>query len=149
MYGFCLHKIKWIWEQWQWRGTPNFPKLQHYWNLTIRLFSVISKTLVGSGCLVLSFCRNPVSLFYSPGQLAFVGFLLSKDAFFMLSHFSLTAIDFQGTLYLVLVLVNIHLNATSIWTVTNFSYLSFGVCFSDVSRRGSNLFFLQLPYTDF
>ena len=28
------------WEQWQWRGTLHSPKLQHYWNLTIRLFSV-------------------------------------------------------------------------------------------------------------
>ena len=24
-----------------------FPKAQHYWNLTIRLFSVISRTLIG------------------------------------------------------------------------------------------------------
>ena len=37
-------------EQWQWRGTPHFPKLQDHWNLTIRLFSVISRTLIG-GCL--------------------------------------------------------------------------------------------------
>ena len=28
-------------------GTPHSPKLQHYWNLTIRLFSVISRTLMG------------------------------------------------------------------------------------------------------
>ena len=34
------------WERWQWRGTPNSPKLQHYWTLTIRLFRVISRTLV-------------------------------------------------------------------------------------------------------
>ena len=26
-----------------------FPKLQQYWNLTIRLFSVMSKTFVGDG----------------------------------------------------------------------------------------------------
>ena len=35
--------------QWQWRGTLYSPKLQHYWNLTIRLFSIISRTLVGVG----------------------------------------------------------------------------------------------------
>ena len=28
-------------------GTPHSPKLQHHWNLTIRLFSVISRKLVG------------------------------------------------------------------------------------------------------
>ena len=39
---------EWTWEWWLWRGTPHSPKLQHYWNLTIRLFSVISRTLVGS-----------------------------------------------------------------------------------------------------
>ena len=38
---------KWIWKHWQWRGDPHFPKLQHYWNLTVRLFSVISRTLIG------------------------------------------------------------------------------------------------------
>ena len=38
----CLHR-----EQWQWRVTPHFPNLQHYWSLTIKLFCVISRTL---GC---------------------------------------------------------------------------------------------------
>ena len=50
-----LSKIKWFFfsflqflilltsgEQWQWRGAPYSPKSQHYWDLTIRLFSVIS-----------------------------------------------------------------------------------------------------------
>ena len=37
---------EWTWEQWQWRGTLHSPKLQHYWNLTIRLFSVISRTII-------------------------------------------------------------------------------------------------------
>ena len=40
---------EWTWEWWQWRGTPHSSKLQHYWNLTIRLFSVISRILVGGG----------------------------------------------------------------------------------------------------
>ena len=44
----CNHsRPKWTWEQWQWSSTPHSPKLQHYWNLNIRLFSVISRTLIG------------------------------------------------------------------------------------------------------
>ena len=31
------------------KGYSRFPKLQHCWNLTIRLFSVISRTLVRAG----------------------------------------------------------------------------------------------------
>ena len=31
---------EWTWERLQWRGTSHSPKLQHYWNLTIRMFSV-------------------------------------------------------------------------------------------------------------
>ena len=31
------------------KGYSAFPKLQHHWNLTIRLFSVISRTLIGRG----------------------------------------------------------------------------------------------------
>ena len=34
-------------KRWQWRGNPHYPKLQHYWSLTIKLFSIISRTLVG------------------------------------------------------------------------------------------------------
>ena len=34
------------------RGTLHSPKLQHHWNLTIRLFSVIFKTLIGVGDLI-------------------------------------------------------------------------------------------------
>ena len=41
----------WTWEQWQWRGAPHSLKLQHYWNLTIRLFSVIYTSLVWGGGL--------------------------------------------------------------------------------------------------
>ena len=37
---------EWIWEWWQWKGALHSTNLQHYWNLTIRLFSVISGTLV-------------------------------------------------------------------------------------------------------
>ena len=41
-------------------------KYQHHWNLTIKLFSVIFRTLVAG---VLSFCREAVGVFYSPSQL--------------------------------------------------------------------------------
>ena len=45
-----------------------FPKLQHYWSLTIRLFSVISGHSLGRGG-VLPFCRGAVGVFYSPSWL--------------------------------------------------------------------------------
>ena len=40
----------------------NSPKLQNYWNLTIRLFSSIARTLVGG---VLPLCREAVGEFYT------------------------------------------------------------------------------------
>ena len=40
--------------------------LQHYWSVTIRLFSVISRTRVGG---VLPLCRDPVGVFCSPSRL--------------------------------------------------------------------------------
>ena len=39
---------QWTWEWWQWRSTPHYPKLQHYWNLTIRC-SLMSYPGVSSG----------------------------------------------------------------------------------------------------
>ena len=54
---------EWTWEPWQWRGTPHSPKLQYYLNLTISLFSVISKTLV------LPFSKEAVSVFYTASWL--------------------------------------------------------------------------------
>ena len=38
---------EWTLEKWLWMVTLQSPKRQHYWNLTIRLFSVISRTIVG------------------------------------------------------------------------------------------------------
>ena len=41
----CIHIVvsrlynTWVW--WQWRGTSHYAKFQYYWNLNIRLFSVI------------------------------------------------------------------------------------------------------------
>ena len=45
---------EWTWEQWQWRGALHFQKTKHYWNLAIRLFSVISRILVGDEGVVQS-----------------------------------------------------------------------------------------------
>ena len=42
------------------------PKLQYYWSLTIRLFSVISRTLIGG---VLPLCRDAIRVFCSPSRL--------------------------------------------------------------------------------
>ena len=53
---------EWTWEWWQWRGTPHSPKLLHYWTLTIRLFNVISRTLIWK---VLPLCRDAVGVFCS------------------------------------------------------------------------------------
>ena len=62
----CNHfRPKWTWEQWQSRCIPHSPNLQHYRNLTIRLFSVISRILVWE---VLPLCRKAVSVFYNPTQ---------------------------------------------------------------------------------
>ena len=49
-----------------WRGIPHFPKLQHHWCLTIRLFRVISWTLIGG---VLLLCRKAIGVFYRPSRL--------------------------------------------------------------------------------
>ena len=64
----CYHFMpQWTWEKWQRRGTPHSPKFQYNWNLTIRLFSIISRTLVGG---VLPLCREAVSLlFYDSSRL--------------------------------------------------------------------------------
>ena len=64
----CYHsRPEWTWEQRQWSGAPYSPKPQHHWNLTIRLFSVISRSLIGvcvcGGGLPLS--RGAVGEFYS------------------------------------------------------------------------------------
>ena len=42
------------------KGTPHSLKLQRYWNLTIRLFSVTSKTLVGVSLTLLHKSRRSI-----------------------------------------------------------------------------------------
>ena len=49
------------------KGAPYSSRPQHYWDLTIRLFSVITRTLIGGG--VLPLCRGAVSVFSSPSRL--------------------------------------------------------------------------------
>ena len=58
---------QWTWERWQWRGAWHSLKFQHYWNLTIRLFNFISKTLAVVGVLLL--CRVAVSVVCNPSGL--------------------------------------------------------------------------------
>ena len=48
------------------KGSSYSPKLRHFWSLTIRLFSVISRTLFGG---VSSFCREAVGVFSSSSRL--------------------------------------------------------------------------------
>ena len=54
----CCHSgPEWTRERWQWRGTPHSTKLQHCWNLTIRLFSVIPGHSLG-GLAPLQSCSH-------------------------------------------------------------------------------------------
>ena len=64
----CYHSgPECTWERWQWRSTQDSSKLQHYWNLIIRLFSAISRTLaVGS----LTSLQEAVGVFYRPSLLS-------------------------------------------------------------------------------
>ena len=82
-----------LWEKWHWRGTLHSLKLQQYWSLTIKLFSVISEHLLGEGFYplaekqsvhstapadwatghllvgVLPLNREAIGVFYSPSRL--------------------------------------------------------------------------------
>ena len=63
----------------QWIGAPHSPKLQHLWNLTMRSFSVIPRTLVGWGFLPL--CRSAVGIFYSSSRLgkSVIKFMMTEN----------------------------------------------------------------------
>ena len=62
------------------KGTPHSPKIKHYWNLTIRLLTVITRTLVGGA---LSLCILQLK---PTGRVLFenVGSSLMKNVFFFL-----------------------------------------------------------------
>ena len=74
----CFHsKPEWTWEWWQWRGTPHSLKLQHYWSLTIRIFSVTTRTLNRG---VLLPCRDTVGVFYNHSRLGYIEFAIQKSS---------------------------------------------------------------------
>ena len=87
-------------------------------------------------------CISSFLAFLSFCPLAFVGLLLlSNYVVFMSYRFFLTITDFYGTLHLALGLVGMHwAAAVSMWTVTKFSYSSFGVRVSDIFCKTLNLF---------
>ena len=59
----CYHSgSEKTWQWWPWRGTLYSPKLQHLWSLTLRLFIVITRTLVEG---VLRLYGDAVGIFYS------------------------------------------------------------------------------------
>ena len=60
----CYHsKLEWTWEWWQWRGTLHYPKISHYWSLSIRLFHIISgKFVVGGSLTPLQRCNHYILL---------------------------------------------------------------------------------------
>ena len=72
--------LDWTSEWWQWRGTPDFPKLEHYLSLTINFFSVIYRTLV-EGVLLL--CRDIIHHDVMP---------LARISLTLTRHFSLSFI---------------------------------------------------------
>ena len=60
--------------EWQWRGTLHSQMFQNYWSLTIRLFNIISRTLVGGE---LAFGRDAVGIFYSPSWMGWYSLFYS------------------------------------------------------------------------
>ena len=84
-YCYVIPNSEWTWEQWQWRGTPHYPKPQD-WRLTIRLFSVTPKTFVRG---VLLLCRDAAGVFYSPSRLASVVRYFQIPKLLTLIYFSL------------------------------------------------------------
>ena len=58
----CYHSgPKWTRKRWQWMDTYHSSKPQHFWNLTIRLFSTIYGTLIWRG----SYASAEEQLLYS------------------------------------------------------------------------------------
>ena len=57
-----------------------------------------------------------------------------------------TTSDSHRTLHSALDLVGMHFAAASMWAVMKFSYLSFGVCVSNISWRVSNFFLTVTVY---
>ena len=75
--------------------TPYSPKRQHCWDLTIRLFSVISRILIGGE--VLPICRSAVSVFCSLSRLGNLLFWTKQPDFcyiFVVMHQTFLWINF-------------------------------------------------------
>ena len=84
---------------------------------------------------------NSFCAFLSFRALILVGFsLLPLEAVFTSARFFLTTNVSHGSLGLALCLVGIHSAAASKWTLTKFSYSSFGVCVSVFYCSALNLF---------
>ena len=99
----CYHaRLEWTWELWQWRGTPHSSKSQHHWNLTIRLFSVISRTLIEGGLTPLQRCSRCIlqpQLTGQPGdQGSIPGRVIPKTQkwYLMLPYLTLSIIRYES-----------------------------------------------------
>ena len=83
---------------------------------------------------------NSFCAFINFRALILIGCLqLHLEAFFTSACFFLTANVSHGALGLALCLIGMHSAAASKWALTKFSYSSFGVGVSDISRGASNL----------
>ena len=130
-------QAEWTWEWWQLRGISHSPKLQHYWNLSIRLFSVIIRTLVGG---VLPLCRNAVSVFYSPRRLGNQS-LLIFDKYFIIALIVL----FRRVVKLFWIIWNI-VNFYSFFTKISFILISIALFTLVVSIVILNFYYYYYYY---
>ena len=111
-------------------GLSVFNRVSNLIDLILYAFCSFRYTLANSFCAFLSFWA-----------LILVGFhLLHLEAVFMSARFFLSANVFHETLGLALCLVGMHSAAASWWTLTKFSYSSFGVGVSDFSCSASTLY---------
>ena len=94
-----------------------FLKLQHYWNLTIGLFSVISRTFIGR---VLPLCRDAVSVFCCSIKLGHQSFLNVKTVLFQTIQFSIST---KFSLYIQLNVRTVLFLTSQFSISTQFSYL--------------------------
>ena len=88
----CYHsRTEWTWEGWQWRGIPDSLKPQHHWNLTIRLFSVIYRTLFVGSLTPLHRSSRCILQSHPTGQSSWETGWIKEDPFIaIISWFTLT-----------------------------------------------------------
>ena len=98
--------------------------------LCMHSFCSFRYTLVNSFCAFSSFWVSILVRFH----------LMRREAIFTSARFFLTANVSHGTLGLALYLVGMHSATASKWALTKFSYSSFEVGVSDISRSALNLF---------